>query len=298
MTEPLRGVLSALPTPFDQHGEIDENGLRTLVDRAVEGGVHGVVACGSTGEFSAMSSDERRRVVEIVVDQAARRVPVVAQTGATTTAEAIRLSRHAEAAGADVLMTVTPYYEPLSLEETLTYLRQVAGSVSVPVMLYNLPVATGVDLSPATVGALAREVENIQYIKNTTVDMAQSAALIHHHADVISTFLGWDSLLLSAVTEGAAGVMAGTANLVPRELVAVYDAVIAGDLAKARELWAPVFPLVNACLDEPFVSAIKAVLNATGVPVGVPRSPVAPLSSEATARLVALVPQNQPALVL
>ena len=127
-------------------------------------------------------------------------------------------------------MPVAPYYEPLSVEETLTYLRAVAGSVDIPVMVYNLPVATGVDLDPDTVGALAREVENIRYIKNTTIDMAQSAALIHNHGDVISTFVGWDSLLLSALAEGAAGVMAGTANVVPAELVAVYDAVSAGDL--------------------------------------------------------------------
>src|SRR5918992_1180838 len=215
MTVQLRGVLTALATPFTADGSVDEPRLRALVDRSIDGGVHGVVACGSTGEFSALSSDERRLVVETVVDQAARRVPVIAQTGAASTAEAIRLSRHAQSVGADVVMPVAPYYEPLSIEETLTYLRAVAGAVDIPVMLYNLPVATGVDLTPATVGTLAREVENIRYIKNTTVDMAQSAALIHDHGDVIATFVGWDSLLLSALAEGAAGVMAGTADGVP-----------------------------------------------------------------------------------
>ena len=176
MTVQLRGVLTALATPFAADGSVDEARLRALVDRSIEGGVHGVVACGSTGEFTALSGDERRLVVETVVDQAARRVPVIAQTGATSTAEAIRLSRHAQSVGADVIMPVAPYYEALSVEETLTYLRAVAGSVDIPVMLYNLPVATGVDLHPDTVGALAREVENIRYIKNTTIDMAQSAA--------------------------------------------------------------------------------------------------------------------------
>ena len=127
---------------------------------------------------------------------------------------------------------------PLLIDETLSYLRAVAGAVDIPVMLYNLPVATGVDLDPDTVGALARETGNIRYIKNTTVDMARSARLIHNHGDVISTFVGWDSLLLSALAEGAAGVMAGTANVVPAELVAVYDAVGAGNLGQAREAWA------------------------------------------------------------
>ena len=288
MTVQLSGVLTALATPFADDGSVDAARLRALVDRSIEGGVHGVVACGSTGEFSALSGDERRLVVETVVDQAARRVPVIAQTGAPSTAEAIALSRHAQATGVDVIMPVAPYYEALSLEETLSYLRTVAGSVDIPVMLYNLPAATGVDLHPDTVGALAREVDNIRYIKNTTVDLAQAAALIHDHGDVISTFVGWDSLLLSALAEGAAGVMAGTANVVPNELVAVYDAVTAGDLEQARRAWAQVYPLIGAIMAQPFIPAVKAALTAVGFPVGDPRPPIAPLDPDAAARITAL----------
>jgi 4-hydroxy-tetrahydrodipicolinate synthase len=288
MTVQLRGVLTALATPFAADGNVDEASLRALVERSIDGGVHGVVACGSTGEFSTLTSDERRLVVETVVDQVAGRVPVIAQTGATSTAEAIRLSRHAQSAGADVVMTVAPYYEPLSMEETLSYLRTVAGSVDIPVMLYNLPIATGVDLDPDTVGALAREIENIRYIKNTTVDMAQSARLIHNHGDVISTFVGWDSLLLSALAEGAAGVMAGTANIVPAELVAVYDAVSAGSLAQAREAWATVYPLIDAIMAQPFIPAVKAALAAVGLPVGPPREPVAILKPAAASHIAQL----------
>jgi aminobutyraldehyde dehydrogenase len=240
-----------------------------------------------------LSGDERRMVVETVVDQAAHRVPVIAQTGATSTAEAIALSRHAQSAGADVIMPVAPYYEPLSVEETLTYLRAVAGSVDIPVMIYNLPVATGVDLDPDTVGALAREVDNIRYIKNTTIDMAQSAALIHNHGDVISTFVGWDSLLLAALAEGAAGVMAGTANVVPAELVAVYDAVRRGDLDGARRDWARVYPLIDAIMNEPFIPAVKAGMAAVGFPVGGPRPPVAELDNDATGRIAKLAQELQ-----
>lgn len=288
MTAQLRGVLTALATPFAADGNVDEASLRALVDRSIAGGVHGVVACGSTGEFSTLSSDERRLVVETVIDHVAGRVSVIAQTGATSTAEAIRLSRHAQSAGADVVMTVAPYYEPLSIDETLSYLRAVAGSLDIPVMLYNLPVATGVDLDPDTVGALAREIENIRYIKNTTVDMAQTARLIHNHGDVISTFVGWDSLLLSALAEGAAGVMAGTANVVPTELVAVYDAVSAGNLGQAREAWARVYPLIDAIMAQPFIPAVKAALAAVGFPVGMPREPVAGLDPAAATRIAEL----------
>ncbi len=296
MTVQLRGILTALATPFAADGSVDEARLRALVDRSIEGGVHGVVACGSTGEFSALSGDERRLVVETVVDQAARRVPVIAQTGATSTAEAVRLSRHAQSAGVDVVMPVAPYYEPLTVEETLTYLRTVAGSVDIPVMVYNLPVATGVDLAPDTVGALAREVENIRYIKNTTTDMAQSAALIHDHGDVISTFVGWDSLLLSALAEGAAGVMSGVSNVVPTELVAVYDALSAGDLDGARRAWAQIYPFVEAIMNLPFVPAVKAALAAVGFPVGVPRAPVAELDPDAAARIARLATAVDPIL--
>ena len=155
-------------------------------------------------------------------------------------------------------------------------------------MVYNLPVATGVDLDPDTVGALAREVESIRYIKNTTVDMAQSAALIHNHGDVISTFVGWDSLLLSALAEGAAGVTAGTANVVPAELVAVYDAVSAGDLDGARRAWARIYPLIDAIMNESFIAAVKAGMAAVGFPVGVPRAPVAELDHDASARIAKL----------
>jgi len=294
MSTCLSGVLTALATPFTPDGQIDESTLRRLVDRSIDGGVDGVVACGSTGEFAAMSGAERRLVVETVIDQAANRVPVVAQTGAVSTAEAVELSRHAEAAGASVLMVVSPYYEPLSLEETVEYLRTVAAAVDIPIMLYNLPVATGVNLDPDTVGRLAREVDNIRYIKDTSADMAQAGQLIHRHGDVISTFIGWDSLLLAAITEGAAGVMAGTANVMPAQLVSIHRAVTAGDLNRARREWAQLYPLMDAIMSAPFIPAIKTALNALGFPAGIPRKPLAELDAATAAtisKLAAELPQ-------
>jgi 4-hydroxy-tetrahydrodipicolinate synthase len=288
MSSQLRGVLTALVTPFASDGRIDDDTLRRLVDRGIDGGVDGVVACGSTGEFAAMNNAERRHVVETVIDQTAGRVPVVAQTGAVSTAEAVELSRHAEAAGASVLMVVSPYYEPLSEEETLNYLRTVADSVDIPIMLYNLPVATGVNLSPATVGRLAHEVSNIRYIKDTSGNMAQAGQLIHHYGDVISTFIGWDSLLLAAITEGAAGVMAGTANVMPAELVSIHRALCAGELQRARSEWARIYPLVDAIMSAPFIAAVKAALDAVGFPVGVPRKPVSGLDADQAGTIAAL----------
>jgi 4-hydroxy-tetrahydrodipicolinate synthase len=288
MSSPLRGVLTALATPFAPDGQIDTSALRRLVDRSIDGGVHGVVACGSTGEFAAMSGTERRLVVETVIDQAGGRVPVVAQTGAMSTAEAVDLSRHAQAAGASVLMVVAPYYEPLTLDETVDYLRTVADAVELPIMLYNLPAATGVNLSPETVGQLAREVENIQYIKDTSADMAQAGRLVHNHGDAIATFVGWDSLTLAALTEGAAGVMAGTANVMPAELVSIYQAICDGELERAQSEWSAIYPLMDAIMSAPFVPAIKSALNALGFPVGSPRKPVRDLDANTAATIASL----------
>ncbi|WP_077489364.1 4-hydroxy-tetrahydrodipicolinate synthase [Sinomonas mesophila] len=297
MSEQLRGILTALTVPFAEDGSVDYQRLRDVVERSIDGGVHGVVACGSTGEVSALSGDERRQIVETVVDQTAGRVPVIAQTGATSTAEAIALSRHAAAAGADVLMTLAPYYEPLSLDETLRYFRAVAGSVDIPVMLYNIPSVTGVNLEPEIVGRLAREVENIQYVKNTSPDAAQSAQLIHHFGDVVSTFVGWDTLILSSLVEGAAGVMAGTANIIPARIVAVYDAVAAGRIDIARQEWNRIYPLLDAIISGPFVPAVKAALAADGFPIGEPREPMTPLDAESAARIAGLLARVQEAPV-
>ncbi|MFD7505932.1 dihydrodipicolinate synthase family protein [Streptomyces sp. NPDC059850] len=289
MSSQLSGVLTALASPFAPDGQIDEKTLRRLVDRSVDGGVDGVVACGSTGEFAAMNGAERRQVVETVIDQVAGRVPVIAQTGALSTKEAVTLSRHAESAGASVLMVVAPYYEPLTLEETLRYLRTVADAVDIPVMLYNLPAATGVPLPPETVGQLAREVENIQYIKDTSADMAQAGQLIHRYGDVISTFIGWDSLLLQAISEGAAGVMAGTANVIPAELVSIHRALRDGELGRARAEWARIYPLMDAMMSAPFIPAVKAALEASGFPIGPPREPVLGLDAATATRISALI---------
>lgn len=285
----LSGILSALVTPFDTDGRIDDALLRAVVDRSIDARVGGVVACGSTGEFAAMSTDERRHVVETVVDHTAGRVPVVAQTGGLTAAEAIGHSRHAQAAGASVLMLVTPFYEPLTLAETLRYLRTVAGSVDIPVMLYNLPPATGVNLDPDTVGRLAREVENISYIKDTSGDLAQAGKLVRYHGDVISTIVGWDSLAFAGLCDGVAGAMCGTANVIGAELVSVQRAVAAGDLSGARAEWERIYPLIDTLLSTAFIPGVKAALTARGLPVGPPREPLNPLDGEALARVRSLV---------
>jgi 4-hydroxy-tetrahydrodipicolinate synthase len=190
-------------------------------------------------------------------------------------------------------MLITPYYEPLSLAEATGYIRTVAEAVELPVMLYNIPANTGLNLDAETVGTLAREFENILYIKDSSGDMGQATQLIHHHREHISTIIGWDSLILAALTEGAAGVMAGTANILPREIVAVQRAVAAGDFAAAQAEWNRIYPLIDAILSVPFVPAVKAALGMLGHPVGTPRRPTADLDAASVARIEKLIAELQ-----
>lgn len=278
MTE-LRGLLTALATPFNADESIDVATLRKVVDRSVDAGVNGVVAAGSTGEVGSLSSDERLLLVDAVIEATAGRVPVVAQTGATTTAEAIRLSQAAQKSGADVLMLLTPFYEPLSEAETVNYIKDVAGSVDIPIMLYNIPPVTGINLTPDTVRSLATEVDNIRYIKDSSANWEQALTLIHDHSDVIGTIVGWDVYAYSALVEGAVGVMAGAANVVPRELVTVTRLIAEGDLCGALAEWKRVYPVIAHLFSTGFIPGIKAGLEIRGLPVGIPRRPLAPLAA-------------------
>lgn len=281
----LRGVFSAVATPFTAEQEVDETGLRALVERTVDGGIHGLVPCGSTGEFVSLSVDERRSVVETVIDQAGGRVPVVPHTGALSTREAISLSRHAEEAGAAAVMVVAPFYEPLDMHEVKDYYRAVADSISIPVMVYNLPVATGVNVLPHELADLATKSPNIQYVKDTTGDFGQACRLIHDYADVITTFVGQDTLFLATFLEGGAGSIVGASNFVAPELVSIYDAIQAGDLAKAKREWNVVFPLMQFLVSGGYVSGVKGALDLLGVSAGPARLPIQALTADRRSEL-------------
>ncbi len=273
MADALKGVHSAIATPFTADQEVDETALRSLVDRTIDAGIHGLVPCGSTGEFSTLTRGERERVVEVVIEQTAGRVPVTPQTGACSTREAIELSRHAEKLGAEAILVVAPFYEPFTIDETKRYYADVAGSVGIPVMAYNLPAATGVNLTPQILGELIDDVPNVKYVKDTSGDFTAAAQLIHEYGDTVSVFVGWDTLFLAALLEGAAGSVIGAANVVPSQLVAVYDAVQAGDLAAARRLWKPLFPLMSAFVSGGYNAGIKGGMDLIGHSGGPQRSP-------------------------
>jgi 4-hydroxy-tetrahydrodipicolinate synthase len=276
--ERLHGVIAAMATPFADDGSVDEKTLRELTDRLIDDGVHGLIPCGSTGEFAAMTHEERRQVTEVVIAQVAGRVPVVPHTGAMTTSEAIELSRHAEQAGAAGVMVVAPYYEALSAAEAKDYYRQVAASVAIDVMVYNLPAATGINMAPEDIRQLAEETPNIRYVKDTSGDFDQATVLIHSLSDVVTTFVGMDTAYLASLTEGADGAVVGAANFLGPALAGIYDRVQAGDLASAQSSWAGIFAMMKALGGaSAYVQGVKGAMRIARRPVGDPRAPIRPL---------------------
>ncbi len=285
MSKELNGVVTALVTPFDKNGAFDPDIMRKVVDHNITGGVDAVVAGGGTGEWAWLSEEERLEMFDVVIDQTAGRVPVVAQTGAMSTARAVKLSQAAERAGADVIMLANPYYEPLTLPEMNRYIKSVASSVQLPVMIYNNPGAFGINLTAEDIGRLGRDVENILYVKDSSKDWEQALRILRYYGDHLSLIMGWDSFSFSALLEGAAGVMAGVANVIPEEFSSVVRALRADDLEKARAEWLKIYPVVDLLVSIPFVQGVKAGMAMIGLPVGSPREPLAPLPDIDSRRL-------------
>lgn len=286
MARPLRGILSALSTPFTEDlTRIDEPALRELVDGTLEAGIHGLIPCGGTGEFGVLTIEERKQVAEIVMDQAAGRVPVVPHTGHTSTAAAIELSKHAESIGADAVMVMFPYGEPVSQEEVYTFYRDIADAIHIPIMVYNIPSVTGQNLSPAFMARMAREIDDVQYVKDSSGDLSQVQELIYEYGDVITAFNGWDTLTFAGLALGSKGSVWGAPNVCPRECAQLFDLIDAGKLNEARALWDRIWPVMQFLCSNSYNAAVKAGANLYGFRVGNPRRPTLPLSREKTEEL-------------
>lgn len=233
MTAPLfKGVITALITPL-RDGNVDEAAFRRLLERQIVAGVHGVVPMGTTGESATLHLDEHKRVVEQCVEIAAGRIRVIAGAGSSATDKAIELTRFAKTVGADGALVVTPYYNRPSQAGMQAHFEAVADAVQLPILLYNVPGRTGVDLSNETVAALAAH-PNIVGIKDASADVARASwmrANIHGAFDLIS---GDDSSYLGYAAHGGVGVISVTSNVAPEAMVALYDAIQAGDFAVAR----------------------------------------------------------------
>jgi dihydrodipicolinate synthase/N-acetylneuraminate lyase len=286
----FHGVLPALITPFTADGaRIDADALRSNVDRVIAGGVTGLVPGGSTGEFTTLAHGERRELVELTVAAAAGRVPVVAGTGALSTAETTELSVHAERSGAAAVMIVPPFYDPLSWPELLAHYAAVAEAISIPIMYYNLPSATGVRLDLAQFRELQR-VAGVTSFKDTGGDAVVATELLQA-GDAVPTLLnGWDTLTFAALAAGVRAVVWGTASITPVECVALHRLLIDEiDLPAARELWVRLWPLCAFLEGRSYPAAVKAGCALVGDTTGPTRAPVLALGDEETAELRRLI---------
>jgi 4-hydroxy-tetrahydrodipicolinate synthase len=286
MARDLRGVLSAMCTPFTADGShVDEPALRDLAEGTIKAGVHGLIPCGSTGEFATLSTEERKRVTEVTVDQARGRVPVAPHVGSTSTAVAVDLARHAERAGADAVMAVNPYYEPLSLDELQGYFTDISDAVNIPIMIYNLPGGTGQNLRPDFLARLAREIKNVKYVKDSSGDLSQVSELLYKYGKDVTVFNGWDTITFSGLALGSKGSVWGAVNVMPKQCADLFNLIAADNIAEARSLWDTMWPVMQFLVTEGYVASVKAGANLIGFRVGRPRPPIRPLSAEKTKEL-------------
>jgi 4-hydroxy-tetrahydrodipicolinate synthase len=288
MVEQLKGIVAAMVTPFHEDESVDEEGLRAVTRYLIEQGIHGLFPGGSQGEFFSLSFDERCRVLEVTLDEAQKMsgdVFVVAHVGAITTREAVALAHHAESVGADAAAAMTPFFLKPSQDELYQYFCDLASSVGIPILAYNNPGRTGVELPPATVARIARDAPNFVGIKDSSGDLTQLAEYIRLCPETFRAFIGRDSLIYGALMYGAAGAVAATANVVPALAVSIYDAVMAGEYERAKELQRKLAPVRMAFGLGTFPVVVKEAMGMIGLPVGPARAPVSPMTEEARAKL-------------
>jgi dihydrodipicolinate synthase/N-acetylneuraminate lyase len=286
----LTGVLAAIVTPFTADGtEIDIAALDAHVDRLIREGVHGLVAGGSTGEFTTLTLEERKQLTELVVKAARGRVPVVAGTGALSTRDAVDLAAHAAETGASALMVVPPFYEAVDLSTLKQLLREIYAASQLTIMFYNIPSATGLTLTPAEIASLG-EVEGVRYLKDTSGDAVALTELLQSHADTITAFNGWDTLTFYGLAAGAKGSVWGATNFIPELSRQLWDALaVDGDLVRGRELWAKIYPICRLLEQYNYSGAVKTGLELTGYPAGPVRKPASLLDGDARAELARLL---------
>jgi 4-hydroxy-tetrahydrodipicolinate synthase len=275
-------------TPFNRDESLNEQALRDLTRHLISGGVHGLFVVGSQGEFWALEYEEKKRIIEIVVAEAGGKVPVYAGTGATSTREAVRTTQMAAAAGADAVSVITPYFITPSADELYEYFVAVAKASSVPVLLYNNPGRTGVNMPPDLVARLSK-VDNIVGIKDSSGDMTQTGEYIRRCGSKFAVLAGRDTMILSTLLYGGAGAIAATANVAPRLIVEIYDAFQAGDMKRALDAQYRLAPLRIAFEMGSFPVVIKDALELMGIAAGPARGPVAGISPEKKARLAEIV---------
>lgn len=286
MTDPLfRGVFPALVTPF-RNGEVDEDAFISLVERQIAGGVHGLVPVGTTGETATLSHDEHRRVVELCVATARGRVPVVAGAGSNSTSEAIALVRHAKAVGAEAALVVTPYYNRPSQEGLYAHYRAINDAVQLPVLVYNVPARTSVDISNATLARLAK-LPNIVGVKDATGDLARASLQRLECGEDWVMLSGNDDSALGYMAHGGHGCISVTCNVAPDLCADFYNAALSGQWPGALQAQDRLIRLHKALFADASPSPTKFALAQLGLCAEEARLPIVACSEAARAEVLA-----------
>jgi 4-hydroxy-tetrahydrodipicolinate synthase len=278
----LSGVFTAIVTPFRDDGSVDEAGLRRLANRQIAGGVAGLVPCGTTGEAVTLDADEHERVVAVVVEEArasSRRVTVIAGCGSNDTRKSQGLAERCRRAGADALLVVTPYYNKPTPKGLVAHFLAVANAGRLPLVLYNVPGRTGLNMQPDTVLELAKD-PRIVAVKEASGSIDQACEILRARPDGFAVLSGEDSLAIPMIACGAEGVIAVVSNEAPGLYVDAIAAALAGNRARASELQARIFPLMKANFRESNPIPVKWALARLGLVGGTLRLPLVPLSQQ------------------
>ncbi len=232
----FKGVFTAIITPFKQDGSVDEEGLKKLIDFNIENGVSGIVPCGTTGESPTLDHEEHDKVIELVVKHVNKRVHVIAGTGSNSTAEAIRLTKHAAEAGTDACLVVNPYYNKPTQEGLYRHFKAVADSVNIPIVVYNIKGRTGVNVETPTLMRWIKDCSNVNAVKEASGNLDQMKDVISKAPDDFSILSGDDGITLDLIKAGGHGVVSVAANLIPDKMVAMVDAALNGSMEEAEKL--------------------------------------------------------------
>ena len=278
------GVGTALVTPFTRTGALDESGVRRLVRRQIDAGIHFLVPCGTTGESPTLSRDEHLRVVALVVEEAAGKVPVLAGAGGYNTHEVAELARACEALGASGILSVTPYYNKPTQAGLVRHYETIAAATSLPVVLYNVPGRTGCNIEPRTVARLA-EVPNIVAVKEASGNMTQICEVCRAVPDDFIVLSGDDAMTVPMMAVGAKGVISVASNVSPGPMAAMVEAAERGDFAGAREAHERLLPLMLVSFVESNPIPVKAALAMMGLLEEVYRLPLVPPCDASRARI-------------
>jgi len=270
----IRGVVTPLITPVDAQERVDESGLRNVIEHVLRGGVHGVFVAGSTGEFYGLDYDEKKRATEITINQVKGRVPVYVGASAITTRECIKLSKMAEAAGAQAVTVLTPMFIRPSEEELYQHFRAIAESTALPVLVYNNPERTGINMSANLVERLA-EIPNLVGAKDSSGDLTLTSEYIRRaRSKGFKILAGRDTMILATLVYGGVGAVAATSNIAPALVVEIYNRFKAGDIPGALEAQYKLAPLRIAFGLGSFPVVMKDALNLMGINVGDPIKPI------------------------